>query len=383
MEPFKPKFSRIEAPIGQRRRLPLLGKIRLGIKKISARSGKEYPAETPYFVVPENVALVYGPEPTRLDVMLPHDSLDVVFPSAYKWYGMSKGLRCTGNGVEAERLQDDHKTWLPMKCPCEKLKSNENPQGECVPGATLYFMIPKVSLGGCYALRTSSFNSMVDLASGLEFARSVAGRILLVPLILRREPRETHHDGKKQIHYTCAIGLDASVSDIQKLRDDTTLVLNRAQYMIEQAPDENPDKDPPDQVTDEEPDEPEAKREQEQPKPTPALAEPTPKLVLTMNPDGAEREQQARLVESPIVQEAVRAAVADAGKVKVDPYPAPTNVRDAELAWETWHKDAQNYPVPYTQTQQRLKIPNGKPIYRALRNEFKKVFEEILQKGAQ
>ena len=42
------------------RRLPRLGKIHLGIKKQSAKSGAWYPSATNYFVVPSEVAEVVG-----------------------------------------------------------------------------------------------------------------------------------------------------------------------------------------------------------------------------------------------------------------------------------------------------------------------------------
>ena len=44
--------------ISEIRRLPRLGKIRLGEKK-TAESGKEYPVETSHFVVPGEVARIY------------------------------------------------------------------------------------------------------------------------------------------------------------------------------------------------------------------------------------------------------------------------------------------------------------------------------------
>jgi DNA replication protein DnaC len=51
--------------------------------------------ETPYFVVPPEVAKVYGEKPTELKVKVPVNSLDVVFPRAYKYYGSSRGLKGT------------------------------------------------------------------------------------------------------------------------------------------------------------------------------------------------------------------------------------------------------------------------------------------------
>ena len=61
------------------RRLPRIGKIRLGVKKV-AKSGKEYPAEVPWFVCPDEVCQVCGPEPTGLDIMLPVEDPEIISP---------------------------------------------------------------------------------------------------------------------------------------------------------------------------------------------------------------------------------------------------------------------------------------------------------------
>jgi Recombination directionality factor-like len=88
--------------LAARMRPPRLGKIRLGIKKISA-SGREYPAEVPYFVLPPEVAGRFPIEPTELDVMFPFNDVDEVLVTEYVRYQGSGGkggglltLRCDG-----------------------------------------------------------------------------------------------------------------------------------------------------------------------------------------------------------------------------------------------------------------------------------------------
>ena len=62
MNGFKGQFTKIKG-LSDKRRLPRLGKIRLGVKAISQKSGKEYPKETDYFVCPPEVQAVYGEKP--------------------------------------------------------------------------------------------------------------------------------------------------------------------------------------------------------------------------------------------------------------------------------------------------------------------------------
>ena len=86
--------------------LPRVGKIKLGIMK-EHENGNSYPSETPYFVVPEEVTAVYGPEPTELDIMFPVDDHEAVFSQWYKWWGKGEASpRCVGDGKTARRRPD-------------------------------------------------------------------------------------------------------------------------------------------------------------------------------------------------------------------------------------------------------------------------------------
>ena len=75
---FKGRFTRIK-DLSERRRLPRLGKIRLGVKMISDRTHKEYPKETEFFIVPPEVTKVYGDRPTSLAVSYTHLTLPTIY----------------------------------------------------------------------------------------------------------------------------------------------------------------------------------------------------------------------------------------------------------------------------------------------------------------
>ena len=203
--------------LSARRRLPRLGKIRLGIKV--QNGDKSYPKETPHFVVPQDVARIYGETPTELDIMLPVDDPSVCFPQAYEFYGSSRGLKCTGDGETAMRLNEETKAMEQRPCPCELFD-----QKKCKQRAHLAVILPKVSVGGIYQIDTSSYNSIVDLNSSLDYVRALIGRFAMVPLKLKREARETHHDGKKQIHYTLRIELEGDVDFVNQLRDNSRIL---------------------------------------------------------------------------------------------------------------------------------------------------------------
>ena len=60
------------------RRLPRLGKIRLGIKKEGQKG--PYPSATDYFVCPDEVKTVHGDAPRELPVMFPSDDIELIAP---------------------------------------------------------------------------------------------------------------------------------------------------------------------------------------------------------------------------------------------------------------------------------------------------------------
>ena len=202
--------------LSDRRRLPRAGVIKLGIKKKSEKSGNEYPVEVDYFVCPPLVQEVYGPQPKELIIMFPVESEQVFFQQFYKCYG--KGiLLCRGDGENGTYWDFDKGDFNTRKCPCEKLEA-----GKCKPVGILQFLLPEVKESvGVWQISTSSKNSIIDINSGIDFVREVAGRAAMIPLMLKREPTKTHRiegkDIKTGTHFTMKLSLGMSLVEIQKL----------------------------------------------------------------------------------------------------------------------------------------------------------------------
>src|SRR3990167_4687786 len=219
------------------RMMPRLGRIRGGIK-IQNSKGVIYPKETAWFVVPPEVARVYGEKPTELDILLPANDREIIFPQAYEFYGASKGLKCTGDGERAMRYDETIKSMQPVECPCELLE-----QKKCSQKGHLMFILPKVNIGGVYQIDTGSYNSIVDINSSLDYVISLVGRFALVSLRLIREPRETYHNGKKQTHHTMRIELSGNINHLNALKEDTNKILAEPQYSLPAPTQENPELD--------------------------------------------------------------------------------------------------------------------------------------------
>jgi hypothetical protein len=211
------RFTRI-AGLSDSRRFPRVGKVRLGVKKTSGK-GSEYPAEVDHFVVraddstseemAERFAEVYPGEPKALEIMLPVDDVDVVFPQEYKRYG-GAGLLCRGDGCRYSRVERGTGEITEGDCPtpadCDFAK---DPKWGvvCKHIASLTFLLPRVTIAGVWQIDSSSINAMIDVNSGLDYIRAIVGKIEMVPLVLRRVKRETMFEGKKGTHYPLVVNL--------------------------------------------------------------------------------------------------------------------------------------------------------------------------------
>jgi len=233
MQGFKQRFTRIK-DLSDRRRLPLLGRIRLGVKMISKNTGKEYPKETSWFVVPPEVAQKYGDQPTELDIMFPINDPEVIFPQKLIWYGESKGAKCMGDGTNALRLNEETKSFEDRECPCEMLDHGCNKQ------AYLLFMLPEIAMGGVYMISLGSYHSIVDINSSLDYIQALVGRFAMVPIKLKREPRQTHGSGRRVTHYTLKLVLEGDINFINSLRESTGRILAGPRYALPAPVVENP-----------------------------------------------------------------------------------------------------------------------------------------------
>ncbi len=284
MSGFVGKITKVKG-LSERRRIPRLGKIRLGFKVV--KGDKEFPAECPFFVLPQEVGAVYGFKSQedamkraqelevkrkdvltfiqknygklaeQIEIMLPVNDIGAVFPQAYTWYGKSKGVKCMGDGEQATRYNEVTKGMEDIECPCSNLRSDENPKGECTLRGHLQCLLPKVSMGGIYQIDTGSKNSTIDVNSGIEYVQTImrdagvtavgeagdlVGRFAMVPLILRRVPTETHFNEQKQIHYTLQLlpAPSIDIAAINRLRQDTRFIMSHNQYALPPAENINP-----------------------------------------------------------------------------------------------------------------------------------------------
>lgn len=208
-------------------RMPRLGKIRLGVKV--EKPGKHpYPQATDHFVVPEEVADIFGEKPTELEIMFPTEDPDQFAQQWYRCYSLTQGLVCIGDGVTSRRKVDlgtgaiasrDTQDWEWREgLPCDTQDCPEYLSKRCRRVMNLQVLIPRVPGLGVWQIDTSSFYSIVNINSMIRLLKNLAGRCSFIPLRLCLGPIEVTPPGqtKKTVHIM-HIKQDMKLAEIARL----------------------------------------------------------------------------------------------------------------------------------------------------------------------
>ena len=227
----------------ERRRFQRMGKIRLGIKKVSAKMGKEYPAATDYFVLTDapDVARIYGEQPRTLHVLFFFDNIEANLPHYMKRY-TGRGLRCLGDGeivyyraAPVEQRKNGGEVEAVMKPLIQGAVARNGPQpeeygpatpvgnsvacpgldcplaqsGECRPTGRLHVGIQEVPRLGYYELVVHQ-RALIGLISQMELARALFGHLTDIPWLLHLAPDMVQVDGQQRKIYTPWVEIDPS-----------------------------------------------------------------------------------------------------------------------------------------------------------------------------
>ena len=211
------------------RRMPRLGKVRLGIKVQPEEEGKKpYPRATDYFVVPEEMKQFVGDKPKKLSIMFPTEEVDKFAQQWLRCYSFTQGLVCKGDGITATRKIDvetgdiahstTHEWVFQDDWGCDPDTCEQYLDKQCRRVMNLLFMMPDVPGLGCWQLDTTSFYSIVNVNSCLDLIKTICGRISLIPFTLSLEPIEVSPTGitKKTVH-VLFIRSEVKLADIQRL----------------------------------------------------------------------------------------------------------------------------------------------------------------------
>jgi len=217
-------------------RIPRAGRIRLGEKDVSQKTGREYPRALDHFnfVDAPLAGEYYGDNCRELDIMFPVNDPSAILDLAYIRWGTG-GWKCRGDGEVAVHREVDHE----IECLGEDCQAFI--EGDCKRQGRVEFILYKVPGGlSVYDISTTGKRSIQNLVAGLEMVQGLFGRIHGIPLKLFLDPYQVSYvddNGKqhKSNHY--CLRLDTA----QSLTEVTPLALGGAKLELPSAPEELPD----------------------------------------------------------------------------------------------------------------------------------------------
>lgn len=197
-----------------RSKLPRLGKVKLGEKKLSKDESKSKPIALDYFkivelkdekwVVSEEVKEVYGEKPKHLRIRFPYDDpklsfselLETIFPQSLKRYSdTDTSLKCVGDGRTATLIETGETIECSLECP-------HYISGKCRPTGRLLFMIDGVKRLGIWEM-TLHQRSLMNINSVLRMAKYYFGSIdRSIPFDLRLVQQKVQINGGEQTIWT-------------------------------------------------------------------------------------------------------------------------------------------------------------------------------------
>ncbi len=243
------------------RRMPRIGKLHTGTKKMSEKSGKEYPVQVDYFVFPEGYAealkKAFGTDqPKSLPIRIPSEDEERWANQYYRHYSRTRGLVCKGDGDIATRLIDlstgewflstESKNVGMRDVRCKGRECPDYCESKCKEVMMMQFIVDADIPGmGIWQLDTSSINAILNINSAAEFIRFVYGKVSMIPLTLSLEPTMVKRPDGKQTEMPILYlrpREDASISMGKLLERAKTLALKSGDLPIE-ADDEIPEVD--------------------------------------------------------------------------------------------------------------------------------------------
>ncbi|WP_434576892.1 hypothetical protein [Thermoanaerobacterium thermosaccharolyticum] len=185
-----------------------LGKIHLGEKKTSEKSGNLYPSATDFFVVhqdantPKEIAdkfhQIYGDRPKELNIMFPLDDPEKFFPQWLKRYANGT-LVCKGDGEKA--IETEPKTGERKEIQCKYKNCPYYQKKQCREIGNLQFYVSEIP-GGVFQIDTSSYNSILEVNTAIKLIKDQNnGHIANIPLKLTLRPSQVTVNGYPKTIY--------------------------------------------------------------------------------------------------------------------------------------------------------------------------------------
>lgn len=237
------------AGLTEKRRLPRLGKIHLGIKVVKD-GGVEYPRAVDYFVCPPEVQKVFGEKPKELRILIPLEDEERWASQYYRCYSRTRGLICKGDGERAMRMIDiktgtmadkDSKEVAMKEIPCQGRDCPDYGK-QCKEIMNLQFLLPEVPGLGIWQIDTGSINSIRNINSAAELIKRIYGRIAMIPLLLTLETQAVQDpEGKKRDVYVLNLRTNQTLLELMQTASTKKLTTGEAELELPISDDEVPE----------------------------------------------------------------------------------------------------------------------------------------------
>jgi recombination directionality factor gp3-like protein len=162
---------------------------------------------------------ILGNKPTDIQIMFQYDQIDLNFPHFLAAYKGSK-LYCRGNGDKAIR---DGKEIIcdPLTCPIYQRKEGDK-KIQCKPQGKLYAILPqKNMIGGVFAFKTTSWESIRNIISSLELISTMTGGILAgLSLKLKLIPTRDQTPTGISVNYKVAVVYEGKPQELRMMAVD-------------------------------------------------------------------------------------------------------------------------------------------------------------------
>lgn len=192
-----------------------IGRIRMGHKAKSQRTGSEYPVADPYFVLTDALDLVelLGERPTTIPIEFIFDDLELTFPHYMRRYSKS-GLLCLGGETVLYRKVQDGPKWREdvkdgkaldaagkiiwdgdhqeraRTIPCDGESCPYYTRGECKPTGFLRFIVRGAERQGFYDIVCHQ-RAVFGILAQLRMTAGLFGHLTGIPFLLHRgEPED-------------------------------------------------------------------------------------------------------------------------------------------------------------------------------------------------
>lgn len=211
--------------------LPEVGKIKIGMKgrTITSKQGNQFqpPQKLDHFrittlqrgqdgnyLVDSSIHKIIGEKPTRIKVRLLYDDPELNFPTRLTCYN-GASLWCVGNNEIAFRSDGNTKKEVP--CPCERVSPEFNGRGKCKYNGVLSVILEDYQrIGGVWKLRTTSYNSVVNILSSMAMIQRITGgKLAGIPLELSVLPKTVNTPVTGQVQTIYVVGLEYRGSMLQ------------------------------------------------------------------------------------------------------------------------------------------------------------------------